>query len=97
MTIYEAIQHCKEVAEREDKKADAMFPPTVELDDRYDSCRECASEHRQLAKWLEQNTKVVGIIGEWVVHDNETDDANTKAFYFDQICDVFRGGINGKV
>ena len=54
MTLNEAIKHCYEVADREEKKADAMYPPTIELDDRYDSCRECAADHRQLAGWLEE-------------------------------------------
>lgn len=36
MTLDEAITHCIEVADQNE----------------YQSCKECAKEHRQLAKWL---------------------------------------------
>lgn len=38
MTIDEAIKHCEEVAEEQEKN----------------ECNECAAEHRQLAEWLKE-------------------------------------------
>lgn len=46
MTIDEAIQHCKEVAKKERSKL-------LKAGDMY-ICTECAEEHEQLAKWLEE-------------------------------------------
>ena len=45
MTIEEAIIHCEEVAEEHTK---------YNFYGGYESCDECAKEHRQLAKWLEE-------------------------------------------
>ena len=39
MTVEEAIEHCEEVAAREEGRG---------------GCRECAEEHRQLAEWLRE-------------------------------------------
>jgi hypothetical protein len=50
LTLEEAIKHCEEVAEKNDKIADAYKNGLgVDVD-----CRECASEHRQLAEWLRE-------------------------------------------
>ena len=46
MTIDEAIKHCEEVAEENEKNAKSINNIYKK------SCLECASEHRQLAKWL---------------------------------------------
>lgn len=50
MTLSEAIKHCEEVAEKNDNIADT-FEETLK---NKIACRECASEHRQLAEWLRE-------------------------------------------
>lgn len=49
MTLDEAIKHAEEVAEENEKQAEALadFDGGVKL-----QCHECAKEHRQLAEWL---------------------------------------------
>ena len=57
MTLDEAIKHCEEVAERK-KESIAEYeqnPIHYEKEIRY--CKECASEHRQLAEWLKELKK----------------------------------------
>ena len=49
MTIDEAIRHCNNIAKREDEKADS-----ANIEQYQYHCRECAKEHRQLAKWLRE-------------------------------------------
>ena len=54
MTLDEAIKHCEEVAEQK-KESIAEYeqnPIHYEKEIRY--CKECASEHRQLAEWLRE-------------------------------------------
>ncbi len=50
MTIEEAIKHCEEVAEKNDKIADT-FEETLK---NKIACRKCAKDHRQLAEWLRE-------------------------------------------
>ena len=50
MTLDEAIEHCEEVAEENDKIADTF---EYSLKTKSD-CRERAKEHRQLAEWLRE-------------------------------------------
>lgn len=45
MTREEAIKHCEEVAEKHTK---------YNFYGGYESCDECAKDHRQLAKWLRE-------------------------------------------
>lgn len=59
MTLDEAIKHCLDKAAELDREADKMYPPTIELDDRYNDCRDCAFEHRQLAEWLSDYKKLL--------------------------------------
>lgn len=55
MTLEEAIKHCEEVAEEKEKEAYEIVAWIGDYDNlNYNSCRECASEHRQLAKWLKE-------------------------------------------
>lgn len=49
MTLEEAIKHCEEVATRKDVEAEEYNPRYTGL---IMECKECASEHRQLAEWL---------------------------------------------
>lgn len=53
LTLDEAIKHCLEVAEQNEKKAE--YRPRMDYYDEIESraeCLECATEHRQLAEWL---------------------------------------------
>ena len=56
-TIDEAIKHCEEVAETEERKARLHQRPDRGVKGsgkRYLSCLECAAEHRQFAEWLRE-------------------------------------------
>ena len=64
MTIDEAIRHCEEVAEQNEKDI-AYY--TIQgdkewLDECEKDCIECAKEHRQLAKWLKELKTYRGIL-----------------------------------
>lgn len=48
MTIDEAIKHCIEQAEIQDKLSQSKWLNDV----RINQCIECAADHRQLAEWL---------------------------------------------
>lgn len=48
MTLEEAIKHCEEVAENNEKIANTF---EYSLKTKSD-CKKCAKEHRQLAEWL---------------------------------------------
>lgn len=53
LTLDEAIKHCLEVAEQNEKKAE--YRPRMDYYDEIESrtdCLECAADHRQLAEWL---------------------------------------------
>ena len=51
MTLDEAIKHCEEVAEENEKKARKLNDGTMSTRIKYE---ECAKEHRQLAEWLRE-------------------------------------------
>lgn len=59
MTLEEAIKHCEEVAEENDKKARKLNDGTMSTRIK---CEECASEHRQLAEWLKELKAYRGIL-----------------------------------
>lgn len=50
MTLEEAIKHCLEVAEEQEK--DAEYHREWHENYYEKDCRECAAYHRQLAEWL---------------------------------------------
>ena len=50
MTLDEAIEHCKEVAEEKENEGKLL----CESKGASTECLNCAKEHRQLAKWLEE-------------------------------------------
>ena len=59
MTLDEAIKHCEEVAEEQERQADfnsyRFQTKHIEVYERqYKKCLKCASEHRQLAEWLRE-------------------------------------------
>ena len=56
LTIDEAIAHAREKAKELSDKAYAEVNKTLTEDEAYE-CNECASEHEQLALWLEELAK----------------------------------------
>ena len=60
MTIDEAIKHCEEKAEELEKQVkpyqcESINEKLYEVNKKeWDSCLECANEHRQLAQWLRE-------------------------------------------
>lgn len=50
MTLDEAIRHCEEVAEEEEKQANWLW--SREGNPKYQNCVERAKKQRQLAEWL---------------------------------------------
>lgn len=56
MTLDEAIKLCEEVAEEQDMKAgfETDYQTYSMSEVERERCRECASEHRQLAEWLRE-------------------------------------------
>lgn len=62
MTLEEAIKHCEEIAEEQEKAAKEWHENQVrkcelirfaEMDYTHENnCKKCAEEHRQLAEWL---------------------------------------------
>ena len=50
MTIEEAILHCYEKANDLKNEAEHLLKDSID----YKPCLECAKEHEQLAKWLEE-------------------------------------------
>lgn len=59
MTIDEAVAHTKEIAERNRKQYKNC--PTDRRDIEHQTCEECAEEHEQLAKWLEDYKRLRSI------------------------------------
>ena len=51
MTLEEAIKHCEELAEENEKKARKKNDGTMSTRIKYE---ECAKERRQLAEWLKE-------------------------------------------
>ena len=56
MNIDEAIKHCEEVAYEQDMKAgfETDYQTYTMSEMERERCKECASEHRQLAEWLKE-------------------------------------------
>ena len=52
MTINEAIAHAMKVAEQNDTQAEKWQEEGGEQWGKTTACRECATDHRQLAEWL---------------------------------------------
>ena len=70
MTLDEAIKHCEEVVEdyeRHLKVYENMDEDRPLFKEEENECKECASEHRQLAEWLKELKELrknrIGIYG----------------------------------
>ena len=95
MTLSEAIAHCEEVAEENESKANRI--EQLHLTGNAEGCRECASEHRQLAEWLRELQRYRFEISECkAVLDNPTPDVTEndrkRAMYVLQTFPDVRGG-----
>lgn len=68
MTINDAIDHAKDVADKKYKEGFLCYANSgvVENDKENDECVECAKEHEQLAEWLEelQKYRTIGTVEE---------------------------------
>lgn len=63
LTLDEAIKHCLEVAEQNERKAE--YRPRMDYYDEIESradCLECAADHRQLAEWLTELKELRGLV-----------------------------------
>lgn len=54
LTLDEAIKHCLEVAEDNERAIDCLDLWEEEGQEQANMCRECAADHRQLAEWLQE-------------------------------------------
>ena len=92
MTLDEAIKHCEEVAEKLEKRVkpyqcESINKKLYEVNKKeWDSCVECAKEHRQLAEWLrELNT--YREFADWLVKAVlEKDWEESADFYAEVLC-----------
>lgn len=83
MTIDEAILHCEEVAEEQEKKARKKNDGTMSTRIK---CEECAKEHRQLAEWLRE-LKTYREFADWLVKAVLEEDWEESAdFYAEVLC-----------
>jgi hypothetical protein len=83
MTLDEAIKHCEEVAEENEKKARKLNDGTMSTRIK---CEECASEHRQLAEWLKE-LEVYREFADWLVKAVLEEDWEEDAgFYAEVLC-----------
>ena len=67
MNLEEAIKHANDVAKK--KYAEAMLCHANPDDEELDGCIECAREHEQLAKWLEELKELKGYKEKYRWHD----------------------------
>ena len=58
MKLDEAIQHCYEVAEKNEKEYQENSEQLGYVE-KYYNCKECAEEHRQLAEWLKDYKRLL--------------------------------------
>lgn len=65
LTLDEAIKHCLEVAEEQERKAQFMGRQFVGTALSYyqNKCFECAADHRQLTEWLTDYKELKNSIG----------------------------------
>ena len=71
MDLNEAIKHCEEVAEENEKIS--LYTPVefIPADLSIEQCQNCAAEHRQLAEWLKKLQKIEQIITDYGEHKDD--------------------------
>lgn len=72
LTLEEAISHCLEVAEEHTK---------YNSFGGFESCDECAKEHRQLAEWLQELKEAKRLLKEAVEDINAAEACDTCEYY----------------
>lgn len=83
MTLDEAIEHCEEVAEEQEKKARKKNDGTMSTRIK---CEECAKKHRQLAERLRE-LKAYREFADWLVKAVLEEDWEENAdFYAEVLC-----------
>lgn len=96
MTIEEAIKHCEEVAEKNEKECKNWTYGASQIDDdesrkkqylkHAEMWHECANEHRQLAEWLRE-LKTYREFADWLVGAVLEEDWEDSAdFYAEVLC-----------
>jgi hypothetical protein len=84
MTLDEAIKHCEKKAEELEKRLKpyqcvSINKKLYEVNKKeWDSCLECAKEHRQLATWLKELRVFKLRKGEWLRMSDEPEDDRYK-------------------
>ena len=63
MTLSEAIRHAEEIAASKEQDIEALenIPGIYHDCEAIRNCRECATEHRQLAEWLRDYKRLLAI------------------------------------
>ena len=69
LDIESAIRHCEEVAEKNEAQAEKWQEEGGEEWGKTTACRECASDHRQLAAWLRELKELRLTVGMIKVED----------------------------
>lgn len=96
MTIDDEIKHCEEVAENQEWLSESYDDDSMGTK----LCKECASEHRQLAEWLRELKKYR--IAHYKLRDMDYEyDLNSKfgnnpMYYGHKVWDLF-GDIDASV
>ena len=91
MTLEEAIKHCEEVAEAEERSAKLHQRPDRDAKGsgkRYLNCIECAKKYRQIAEWLKRLKRIEDYIA-----DGKDDIECTYSLRFYEIEAVMNGEI----
>lgn len=78
-SLEEAIKHCEEVTEEHTK---------YNFYGGYESCDECAKEHRQLAEWLKKLKAYRNAITEMKKWINSNNRGNADYFIVDKIEEI---------
>ena len=94
MTLIEAIQHCEEKAKELREKAIVDYENNKTTLAEFADCRECASEHEQLAEWLKELKTLREVHGK--VYRNEKCDRAGKCIdYIGYHCAGCNGAKDG--
>ena len=90
--LTEAINHAREVAKENRNKA-RLFANNPFYGTISTKCEECATEHEQLAGWLEELKAVKDIVDHW---NDENSSFVSATIAFEKILDVFKESEDSK-